>query len=181
MGKIVSSTYVTLDGVMEDPQNWSFDYFDDAAGAFALDALRKSDALLMGRCTYDSFAEVWPERTGDEFSDKINSMPKYVASTTLTDPAWTNTTVLGSDVASDLAELKQRHDGDILMYGHGPVARLLLENNLLDEMHVWIHPVLWGDAAPDDLLFRPSATARLALSGSKVFDSGVVILSYVPA
>lgn len=181
MGKIVTSTYVTLDGVMEDPQNWSFDYFDEAAGAFALDALRKADALLMGRRTYDGFAEAWPERSGDEFSDKINTMPKYVASTTLSDPAWANTTVLGNDVAADVTALKARYDGDILMYGHGPVARLLLEHGLLDEMHVWIHPVLWGTAAPEDLLFRPSAEARLALSGTTVFDSGVVVLSYVPA
>ncbi|MBJ8346425.1 dihydrofolate reductase family protein [Antrihabitans sp. YC2-6] len=181
MGKIIESTYVTLDGVQDEPQQWSFDYFDDKAGAFALERLLGAEALLMGRRTYDGFAEAWTQRSGDEFSDKFNSMKKYVASSTLIDPTWNNTTVLGADVAGEVAKLKTELDGDILMYGHGPVARLLLEHNLLDELHLWIHPLFWGKGAPADLLFQPAAETRLALSGTTVLDSGVVILSYVPA
>ena len=181
MGKIIESTYITLDGVMDEPQQWSFDYFDDSAMEFASATLMAADALLMGRLTYEGFAESWTQRSGDPFSDKFNSMPKYVASTTLKDPTWQNTTVLGADVAAEVTQLKQDLAGDIVMYGHGPVARLLLEHNLLDELHLWIHPLLWGKAAPEHLLFRPAAEARLSLIDTKVFGSGVVILSYAPA
>ncbi|NMN95308.1 dihydrofolate reductase family protein [Antrihabitans stalactiti] len=181
MGKIIESTYITLDGVMNEPQQWSFDYFDDKSMEFATAKLEAADALLMGRATYEGFADSWPQRSGDPFADKINSMKKYVASTTLTDPTWQNTAVLGADVAGEVAQLKQDLDGDILMYGHGPVARLLLEHNLLDELHIWVHPLFWGKAAPEHLLFRPAAEARLALIDNQVLSSGVVILSYAPA
>ncbi|MFH5211192.1 dihydrofolate reductase family protein [Antrihabitans spumae] len=181
MGKIIESTYITLDGVMEDPQLWSFDYFDPSAMEYASEVLRRSDALLMGRRTYEGFAEAWTQRSGDEFSDKFNSMKKYVASTTLQDPTWNNTTVLGSDVVGEVAALKQEIDGDIVMYGHGPVARLLLEHNLLDEIRLWIHPLFWGKGTSEDILFRPSAEARLQLADTKVLGSGVVILTYTPA
>lgn len=176
MGRIIESTYVTLDGIMENPQEWSLDYFDEEAGGYALDLLTASEALLMGRATYDSFAETWPGRSGDPFSDKVNAMQKYVASSTLTEPTWGPVTVV-PDLAAGIGEIKQNCAGDVLVYGHGPVARLLIEQGHLDELRLWIHPVIYGKAGPDDLLFRETGTSRFTLVDTHRFASGVVVLT----
>lgn len=173
MRKIVNSTYVTLDGVVSDPHLWSLDYFDEAAGAFALDQLRASDALLMGRGTYEGFAEAWPARSGDEFSDTMNKMAKYVASSTLTSPEWNNTTVLTGDLPGAVRELKQAPGADILMYGYGPVARTLVAHGLLDELRLWIHPVLRGAG---EQLFGEGVTGVFGKVETRAFASGTVVL-----
>ncbi|WP_326959431.1 MULTISPECIES: dihydrofolate reductase family protein [unclassified Amycolatopsis] len=173
MRKIVNSTYVTLDGVVSEPHLWSLDYFDEAAGAFALDQLRASDALLMGRATYHSFAGAWPARSGDEFSDTMNKMAKYVASTTLTSPEWNNTTVLTGDLPDAVRELKQAPGADILVYGYGPVARTLVTHGLLDELRLWIHPVLRGAG---EQLFGEGVTGRFGKVETRTFASGTVVL-----
>ena len=147
MRRIINSTYVSLDGVIEHPEQWQFDYLDDATNKFESDQLFASDALLMGRRTYQSFAEAWPSQTGP-FADKINTMPKYVASTTLQQADWPDTTIINGDLVQEVTKLKQQPGNDILMYGFGPVAQTLLAHGLLDEVRLWVHPSSSAPAAP---------------------------------
>lgn len=146
MRTIVNSTFVTLDGVVNHMEKWHFGYVDDEANALATDQLAASEAMLMGRQTYDVYASSWPERDG-EYADRINAMPKHVVSTTLTDPHWNNTTVIDGDVVERVRSLKQQEGGSILMHGFGPDARTLLGVSLVDELHLWFHPVLAGVGA----------------------------------
>lgn len=129
MGKLVGSTFITLDGVISSPEKWSAPYWNEEHNAYASTLLSAADALLLGRRTYEGFAQAWPERSGDPYTDKINSMPKYVASTTLTDPTW-NATVIEGDVAEAVARIKKDTTGNILKFGTGPLDRLLLEHGL---------------------------------------------------
>jgi dihydrofolate reductase len=121
MRKLINSTYVTLDGVVEGPQLWPSNgrAGDEQATRIQTDLLLSCDAVLMGRRTYDGFAPVWPTRSGDPMSDRINTMPKYVVSTTLRDPEWSNTHVIGGDVAAEVAALKEAPGRDIVQYGFG--------------------------------------------------------------
>jgi dihydrofolate reductase len=178
--RIVNSTYVSLDGVIEHLEQWHFDYFDDDAGEYARELLAASDALLMGRLTYEGFAEAWSPQTG-EFADKINSMRKYVASTTLDDVSWSGATLIEGDLVEEVAKLKEEPGEDILMYGFGPVGETLLQNGLLDELRLWVHPVLAGVGEPGDMLLRKGNTAKLKLLDTRTFGSGIVVLSYGPA
>jgi dihydrofolate reductase len=178
--RIINSTYVSLDGLIEHLDKWHFDYLDDISNDFESEQLAGCDALLMGRRTYEVFAQAWPPRTG-EAADKINGMRKYVASTTLGQAEWANTTVLGGDLVKEVTELKQQPGGDILTYGFGPVAHTLLRHGLLDEVRLWVHPVFAGVGDPSNLLFREGGTARMRLLDTRVLPSGVVILFYRPA
>ena len=180
MRRIVSQTHMSLDGLIELMEQWHFDYFDDELSAVVAGQLATSDALLLGRRTYEGFAEVWPSATGD-IADKINSMRKYVVSTTLDDPAWENTTVIRGDLVDTVARLKAEPGQDIIMYGFGPVAETFLRHGLLDEIQIGINPVLAGIGAPDQLLHRAGNAARLELTGSRVLGSGIVVLTYRPA
>jgi dihydrofolate reductase len=179
MRRIINSTYVSLDGLTEHLERWHFEYIDDDADAFTLELLSTSDALLMGRRTYESFAEAWPPR-GGEVADKINAMTKYVASSTLEKADWHNSTVIEGDLAEAVAKLKQEPGRDILTYGVGSVAETLLEHGLLDELHLWVHPVLAGVGGVGDTLLHDGNSARFKLAGTRTFDSGVVVLSYQP-
>lgn len=181
MRKVITSTYVSLDGVMENPQHWSLDYFNEEAGTYASQQLFASDALLMGRRTYEVFAQAWPGRSGDDFSDRMNSMTKYVASTTLGSVDWNNTTIISGDLVEEVTALKQQPGDDILMYGFGPVAQTLLRHDLLDELRFWVHPLFVGSGTPQDLLFREIPQAKLTLVDSTTLSNGVVILAYRPA
>jgi len=152
MGRIVVTEFISLDGVMEDPGGsenfkhggWSFEYSrGDEGDKFKLDEALGADALLLGRVTYEGFADAWPSRSG-EFADKFNNMPKYVVSSTLSDPDWTNTTVLGSDLAQAVAEVKQRHDGDIVVHGSAQLVQALLDQDLVDELRLMVFPVVLG-------------------------------------
>ncbi|HTE61642.1 MAG TPA: dihydrofolate reductase family protein, partial [Solirubrobacteraceae bacterium] len=135
MAKIINSTYVTLDGVVEGPHLWPSlgRPRDERWGQIATELLLSCDAMLMGRRTYEGFAPVWPTRSGDPYSDRINTMSKYVVSTTLKDPEWANTQVIDGDVAGSIRRLKESSANDIVQYGFGPVARLMLDHDLLDE------------------------------------------------
>jgi len=177
MGKIVNSTFVSLDGVINHMDRWHFDFVDAESNAFALQQLHDSEALLMGRHTYDVYATAWPGRAG-EYADGINAMTKYVASGTLESPKWANTTVLAGDLAEAVARLKEEHQQAILMHGYGPVAKTLVRNGLLDELVLWVHPMLAGAGTLDDMLISDGLNARLALLDVKTLASGVVILSY---
>ena len=132
----------------------------------------------MGRHTYDGFAPVWPTRSGDPFSDHINTMPKYVVSTTLRDPEWPNTQVIDGDVAAEIARLKEAPGKDIVQYGFGAVTRLLLEHGLLDELRLWVHPLIVGDGSPSDLLFGAAPAVGFELADATTLGDGIVILSY---
>jgi dihydrofolate reductase len=175
--KLIESTLVSLDGVIGDPQLWADEYFDEAAGELALQQLSVSDAMLMGRRTYEIFAATWPEYTG-AYADRMNSMQKYVFSSTLKRAEWSNSTVISGDVAAAVDELKQQDGGDLVMYGHGQLGQTLLEHHLLDEVRLWIHPVIVGRGM---LLFRDGANATMKLVATDTRPNGVVVLTYRPA
>src|SRR4029450_2185493 len=153
MGKLVVAEFVSVDGVFEDPGGaedfdygaWSFEFDRGEEGEkFKLDETMASDALLLGRVTYEGFATAWPERDG-EFADKFNSMPKYVVSSTLTDPEWTNTTVVsGDDLAAAVARVKDEVDGDVVVHGSGTLVQGLLEAGLVDELRLMLYPMVLG-------------------------------------
>jgi dihydrofolate reductase len=187
MGRIVVSEFVSLDGVMEAPGGdddfirgaWTFE-FDrgDAGNQFKIDETMNSTALLLGRRTYEGFAAAWPERDG-EFADRFNTMPKYVVSSTLTAPTWTNTTVLSGDAVEAVRKLKDEQAGDIVVHGSARLVQTLIENDLVDELRVMLFPVVLGTGKK---LFAEAPDAkRLQLSESTVVGDGVVILIYTPA
>jgi dihydrofolate reductase len=187
MGRIVVTEFVSLDGVMEAPGGgesfrhggWTFEIERGAEGnKFKLDEAMASDALLLGRATYEGFAAAWPSREG-EFADKFNTMPKYVVSSTLENPEWANTTVLTGDVAEEVGSLKREHDGDIVVHGSARLVQTLLEQDLVDELRLMVFPVVLGDGKR--LFGATSGKKRLELADSKVVGDGVAILVYRPA
>jgi dihydrofolate reductase len=185
MGKIIVSQFITLDGVVEDPGaseefdrgGWAFNFDRGPEGdKFKLDEVMGSEALLLGRVTYEGFAEAWPSRSGG-FADKFNSMPKYVVSTTLKDPEWNNSTVIDGDVAEGLAELKQRVDGDILVNGSVKLVQTLAEHDLVDEYRLMVFPTILG--AGKRLFGETSDAAGLRLVDAKPAGE-TLILIYEP-
>lgn len=180
MSRIVNSTFVSLDGVINHMDRWHFDFVDEESNGIALDQLRASDAMLMGRRTYEIYAGAWSGRDG-EYAAGINAIPKYVASTTMRTADWANTTVLTGDLTGAVTELKQSYDRDILMHGYGPVAKALVRDRLLDELCLWLHPMLAGVGTADDMLFSQGLNARFTLRESRPLASGVVLLRYEPA
>jgi dihydrofolate reductase len=158
---------------------WSFKFERGEEGnQFKLNETLQSDALLLGRVTYQGFAEAWPSRTG-EFADKFNSMPKFVVSTTLEDPEWNNTTVIKGHVAEEVAKLKQRPGGDIVIHGSAQLVQALLEDDLIDEYRLMVFPIVLGRGKR---LFRDTGKATtLKLVDSKTVGAGVLILTYQPA
>ena len=152
MGKLVVSEFVTLDGVVEDPGGaeafdrggWAFQFERGPEGdKFKLDEVMAADALLLGRVTYEGFAEAWPSRTG-EFADKMNGMPKYVVSRTLRDPSWANTTVVEGDLAEAVTRLKHEFEGEILVAGSVQLVRALFDQGLVDELRLMVYPTALG-------------------------------------
>jgi dihydrofolate reductase len=187
MGKIVVTEFISLDGVVEDPggsedfkhSGWSFEIERGEEGnQFKLDETMSADALLLGRRTYDGFADAWPSREG-EFADKFNNMPKYVVSSTLTDPEWTNSTVLDGDVAENVSKLREEHDGEIVVHGSVQLVQALIEHGLVDELRLMVFPVVLG--AGKRLFGETSDKRRLRLADSKMVGDGVAILTYAPA
>jgi dihydrofolate reductase len=184
MGRIAVTEFISVDGVIEDPggaegfkhSGWSFE-FDrgDEGNQFKLDETMASDALLLGRVTWEGFAKAWPEREG-EFADKFNSMPKYVVSSTLSDPEWTNTTVLKGDLGEAVSEVKDRHDGDIVVHGSAQLVVELLERDLVDELRLMVFPVVLGTGKR---LFGETTDKKpLKLADSKLVGDGVAIMVY---
>ena len=180
MRHIANATYISLDGVVQHPELWTFDYRSDDAAQVSHDQLFAADALIMGRHTYDIFAGHWPAATDPGgFADRMNTIPKYVLSHTLSKPSWTNTTVLaGDNVVGRIRALKQEPGQNILQYGYGPVTRLLIDHGLLDELHIWLHPLLVGNTNPRDHIGAVGAASRWQLDDLRRHDSGLVILSY---
>jgi dihydrofolate reductase len=187
MGRIVVTEFVSLDGVMEDPGGaenfkhggWSFEIARGAEGdKFKLDEAFASEALLLGRVTYEGFAAAWPSREG-EFADKFNSMPKYVVSSTLDEPEWNNSTVLKGDVGEEVGKLRHEQDGEIVVHGSAQLVQTLVENDLVDEFRLMVYPVVLGSGKR--LFGETSDKKPLRLVESKVVGDGVAILIYEPA
>ena len=180
MRRIINSTYISLDGVIQDPQDWPGNGIEpDGTGAkVQTDLLFACDAVLMGGHTYPAFAPAWMARSGDPYSDRINSMTKYVVSSTLRDPEWNNTTVISGDPIAEIRRLKEQPGQDIVQYGFGQLSYALLEHGLLDELRLWVHPLFVGQATPASLLFRPSAPAQFELTDTLALNTGIVILTY---
>jgi dihydrofolate reductase len=185
VGRIVVSQFVTLDGVMEDPGGsegterggWAFQFERGEDGdRFKLDEVMESSALLLGRKTYEGFAAAWPSREGD-FADKFNTMPKYVVSSTLSDPEWANSTVIGAD---DLARVREEHDGVVLVNGSRMLVDELVERGLMDELRLMVYPVVLGTGK--QLFGDTSGAKAMQLAEARpVGPDGVVVLTYRPA
>ncbi len=181
MRTIVNSTYISLDGVVVNPHMWpsANSRHDQRSETIQADLIEASDVLIMGRATYDVFAPAWTTRSGDRVSDRINTMPKIVVSSTMTDPTWANTRVVApGDIVEEVARLKAEGGGHILQYGVGVVTRTLMEQGLLDELRLWTHPVLVGAGAHDDLLFRPSTAMLFDLVDTTVLGNGIIVATY---
>lgn len=177
--KLAATMFVSLDGVVESPHEWSFPYWNDEIGKFKLQETMASDALLLGRVTYEGFAAAWPSRKDPEgFADRFNSMPKYVASRTLTKLEWNNSHLLGGDLATAVSQLKGEPGQDIVIHGSPGLIRSLAPRDLIDEYRLLVYPILLGRGKR---LFDDTTRANLKLVESKAFDTGVVRLVYHPA
>ncbi len=183
MGKIIVTEFVSLDGVMEDPGGaeafkyggWTFEIDRGEGDKFKLDETMESDALLLGRVTYEGFAEAWPSREG-EFADKFNNMPKYVVSSTLDKPEWNNSMVLKGDLVEEVSKLRQEQDGNIVVHGSCRLVQTLLEHDLVDELRLMVFPVVLGSGRR--LFGDTSEKKRLQLVDSRTVGDGVAILIY---
>jgi dihydrofolate reductase len=186
MGKLIVSEFVTLDGVMEAPggepshphSGWVFDFMGPEQERYKLEETLASDALLLGRVTYEGFAQAWPARSG-EFADKFNTMPKHVASTTLTSLDWQNSSLIEGDVPKGVAKLKDAYDGQLVVHGSRTLVHTLFNAGLIDELRLMIFPVVLGSG----IKVFPEAEDKtvLSLSDSRAFESGVVVNTYVPS
>jgi dihydrofolate reductase len=179
MGRIVVTEFISLDGVVEDPGGaedfehggWSFEFERGADGGdFKTGETMNADAMLLGRVTYEGFAAAWPQRSG-EFADKFNGMPKYVVSSTLKDPDWTNTSVIARD---EIADVKDRHGGDLIVHGSPSLVQHLLENDLVDELRLMMFPVVLGKGKT---LWGPSSDKKtFKLTDARTVGEGVQTL-----
>lgn len=177
MRRIVNSTFISLDGIINHMDAWHFAYINDEQNEIAMEQLNSGDSLLMGRKTYDVYAPAWSSRD-NEMANRINSMKKYVASSTLEEADWNNSTVIKGDLVEEVTKLKKEPGGDIVMHGFGPVAKTLLANGLLDELHLWVHPQFAGVGTREDMLFSEGDNSKFELLGTRTLGSGVVLLSY---
>ena len=187
MSRIVVTEFVSLDGVMEDPGGsektkhgaWTFE-FDrgDKGNKFKLDETMGSDALLLGRVTYEGFADAWPSREG-EFADKFNTMPKYVVSNTLNQADWDNSTILSGDIVEQVSKLREQPGGDIVVHGSARLVQTLLENDLVDEIRLMVFPVVLGSGKR--LFGETSDKKTLRLKSAETVGDGVTIQIYEPA
>jgi dihydrofolate reductase len=188
MGKVVVSQFVTVDGVVEDPGGsekmerggWAFEFNrGDDGDKFKLDEVMAADALLLGRKTYEGFAAAWPDRSDEAgFADKFNNMPKYVVSSTLSDPEWNNSHVLGDDLTAEVNRLKGEIDGDILVNGSVQLVGALADAGLVDEYRLMVFPVVLGQGKK--LFGDTGPKAPMNLTQSETVGDGVQILVYMP-
>ena len=184
MRRLIVSEFVTLDGVMEAPggepghphSGWVFDFMSPEQERYKLDETLEAEALLLGRVTYEGFAEAWPPR-GGEFADKMNAMPKFVASTTLDgDLAWSNASLIEGDVPAGVARLKEQDGGPLLVAGSRTLVQSLMPHGLIDEYRLMIFPVVLGSGAR--LFAETPDKTVLKLADTQAFGSGVVVQTY---
>ena len=177
--RLVATEYISLDGVFEEPGHWSGPWFDDEAGQFKWDELKASDALLLGRRTYEGFAAAWPTMPGTgEFGVKMNTMPKYVVSSTLDKAEWTGSRLIKKDAMEEIRKLKKQPGKDLLLAGSAQLFNALMKENLIDLYRFMLHPVVLGKGMR---LFHEGGRRALDLTETKRFGKGIVILEYVPA
>jgi dihydrofolate reductase len=185
--RIVAAEYLSLDGVAEDPgptgefkhRGWTVPYWNDELAEYQSELLFASEALLLGRVTYEEFVASWPSRSGDPFTDKINAMPKFVASTTLEEPLEWNATLLAGDIAEAVRTLKEQPGQDLLIYGSGALVDVLMHDNLIDVYRLMVYPLVLGSG---QRLFREGADkATLELTNAKTTGTGVAVFTYQPA
>ena len=180
MRKIVSGLFMSLDGVVEAPQTWHFPYFNDEMGAIVQAQIDASDTLLLGRVTYDEFVQFWPNAGTDvELADHMNNSRKVVVSTTLGEPTWQNTEVIRDDVADRIGALKSEPGKDIGITGSPTLVRWLLNNDLLDELNLLVHPIVVGSGKR--LFTENNDRKGLTLAKSETLKTGVLSLTYRPA
>ncbi len=180
MRKVVAVELVSVDGVMESPEEWAFSYSNDEMEEANAAGMAASDAMLLGRVTYEGFAAFWPNQpSGTPMVDYINSVPKFVVSRTLQEPLeWNNSTLIKGEVAEGVAELKQKPGKDILVFGSADLVSTLMRNDLVDEYRLMVFPIIVGSGKR---LFRGGIdTTALELAGTETFGSGVVVLTYRP-
>jgi dihydrofolate reductase len=182
MWKVVASEFVSLDGVVESPEKWHFPYFNDQMGDAIGAAMAASDAMLMGRVLYEEWAAFWPKQDPDEnpVAAQMNGVRKYVVSTTLEEPLeWENSTLIGDNIAEEISKLKEQPGKDISISGSPTLVRSLLEEDLLDELRLMVHPIVVGSGKR---LFEDGGDQKaLQLVDSKTFSTGVLYLTYRPA
>ena len=179
MGKIVSNFFMSLDGVVEAPDQWHMPYFNDEMGAAVGRGMETNAAFLMGRVLYDEWAAFWPNQGDDnEFAGFFNNHPKYVVSNSLKTADWNNTTVVSGDVAQRLRDIKDSTDGDLVISGSATLVRSLLADGLIDELRVLVHPIVVGHGAR---LFEDTSPHALELVSNEVFSTGVLNLTYAPS
>jgi dihydrofolate reductase len=177
MGKIIESTLVTLDGVIEDPANWVGDYLDESFQKAALERLMQTEAMLMGRRTYELLERDWAGQAG-AFAERMSGIRKYVFSSTLETVAWNNTVIVRDSVSRGAARLKKEVPGDLAIYGHGQLSQTLLRHGLIDEIRLSVFPVIIGSGK---LLFREGERAVLRLIEATSLSTGVAVMRYRPA
>ncbi len=179
MRKLIAYEYVTLDGVMEAPEQWQFPYVSDDVAEAIKRQILEAGGILLGRITYQIFAASWPSRTNNEFgvADKLNSALKFVVSRTLEKADWNNSTLIKANVANEVANLKQQSGGDIAVIGSGHLLETLMGNHLIDEYRLMVHPLVLGSGKR---LFADGIQASLQLVEAKQFTSGVLLLRYHP-
>jgi len=179
MRNIIVTEYLTLDGVFEEPGHWSFDFWSEESMLYKRDELFSSDVQLLGRVTYEGFAKAWPTMpdTGD-FGERMNSMPKYVVSTTLTNAEWQNTTIINKNVVEEIKKLKEQSGQHILVAGSGKLVHTLMQHNLVDEYRFMVHPVVLGSGKR--LFTEGTEKFKLTLVDTKSFKTGIVVLHYQP-
>jgi dihydrofolate reductase len=177
--KLVVTQFMTLDGVIGEPQNWSFPYWSDETQNFKVNELQNTDAHLLGRITYQGFAASWPEQTDEDgFADRMNSLPKYVVSTTLKKAEWNNSHIISQNVADEISKLKQQPGGNLLVAGSADLLKTLMKHDLVDEYYLLMYPIVLGEGLR---LFPDGMAATLRLTESKPMGNGVILLRYEPA
>jgi dihydrofolate reductase len=186
MRRIVVTEFMSLDGVFEAPgpegagykyEGWTMNYGNEEFMKFKTEELMAADAQLLGRITYDGFAKAWPDRNGDEYSDKFNSMKKYVVSKTLKKAEWNNSEIIKKDAAKEIAKLKAEKGKDIIIYGSGQLVNFLLQLGLVEEYRILVYPMVLGIGKR---LFDEKSYAKLKLIEATPFKTGVVALRYEP-
>lgn len=177
MRKLVVTEYITLDGVFEEPGQWSFAFWSDEAAQYKFDELKAADMQLLGRLTYEGFAKAWPsmEKETGEFGVKMNTMPKYVVSSTLQQADWQNSHIIKDNVLQEIQELKNQEGGDILVAGSGRLVEFLFANRLVDEFHVLLHPLVLGTGKR---LFTEPEKFEFHLIETKELPKGIVAFHY---
>ena len=176
MRRVVVTEYVTLDGVFDEPGEWSFPFWNEEAFQFKYEELFASDLQLLGRRTYEGFASAWPTMSDEAgFADRMNAMPKYVVSTTLQNPTWSNTTVIPGDVPDAVKKLKEEPGQDALVAGSAQLVRTLAQHNLVDEYRFMVHPIVLGSG---NRIFHERMVLKLV--DTKQFSSGILVLTYQP-